>query len=137
MASNVSDAGGQLLLNVLFGATAKPTTFVLSLFTDANPVADANNNTTHTKASGGGYADINLSNNATISTVGGIPVATWTAQAFIFTGVITAGAITGYQVVTGTTLLFEETFASTYTPLVNNDTLTITPSFVLGNGTPL
>jgi len=137
MAAKVSDVGGQLLLNILFGATAKPTVFTLQLFTDSNALADADIYTTHTLASGGGYADLAMANDATITTnSSGIPIATWGAESFVFTGVITAGSIKGYQVITGTTLLFAETLSSAYTPLVNGDTLTITPTFILGNGTP-
>lgn len=138
MPAKVTDVGGQYLLNVLFGATAKPTAFTMQLFTDAAAPGDADINTTHTLAAGGGYADKAMSNNATITTNGsGVPVATWAAQSFAFTGALTgATAIKGYQVTQGTTLLFEETLATPYTPALNGDTLIITPSFVLGNGTP-
>lgn len=137
MATKLPDVGGQLMLNVLFGATAKTTSFTLQLFTDANAPADGDINTTHTLAAGGGYADKTLSNNATVALETGIPVATWAAQTWTFTGALTSGAtIRGYQVLAGTTLLFEETFGTPFTPANNGDQITFTPKFALGNGTP-
>lgn len=60
MAIKQFDAGGLAFLNILFGATAKQTTFTLQLITDANALADADTNSTHTVATGGGYADKTL-----------------------------------------------------------------------------
>ncbi len=137
MAIKLTDVGGQNLLNILFGATAKPTTFTLQLFTDSNAPADGDINTTHTVATGGGYADKTLSNNATVALNGGIPEASWTAQTWTFTGALTTNpTIKGYQVLNGTTLLFEETFGTPFTPANNGDALTLTPKFQIGNGTP-
>lgn len=138
MATKLPDVGGLNMLNVLFGSTAKTTSFTLQLFTDANAPADSDTNSTHTVASGGGYADKTLSNNATVAADGnGIPVATWAAQTWTFTGALTSGAtIRGYQVLAGTTLLFEETFGTPFTPANNGDQMTFTPKFALGNGTP-
>lgn len=137
MAIKLTDVGGQNLLNVLFGATAKTTTFTLQLFTDSNAPADGDTNATHTVATGGGYADKSLSNNATVAFNGGIPEAAWGAQTWTFTGALTASAtVRGYQVLAGTTLLWEETLGTPFTPANNGDQLTITPKFQLGNGTP-
>ena len=136
MAIKVTDAGGQNMLNVIFGATAKQTAFTLQLFTDSTALADADTNATHTVATGGGYADKTLSNNATVSLNGGIPEAVWGAQVFTFTGALTTSpTIKGYQVLSGTTLLFEELITN-FTPANNGDTLTLTPKFQAGNGTP-
>jgi hypothetical protein len=136
MTLKVTDAGGQNLLNVLFGATAKATTFTLQLFTDSNALADTDTNTTHTVATGGGYADKPLTNNATVALNGGIPEAVWGAQTFTFTGALTTNpTIKGYQVLAGTTLLFEELITN-FTPANNGDTLTLTPKFQAGNGAP-
>lgn len=133
----VTDVGGQALLNVLFGATAKTTSFTLQLFTDSNVPADGDTNATHTVAAGGGYADKTLTNNATVALNGGIPEAVWAAQTWTFTGALTGNAIIrGYQVLSGTTVLFEETFGTPFTPANNGDQLTLTPKFQLGNGTP-
>lgn len=138
MAVKLPDVGGNQMLNVLFGATAKVTSFTLQLFTDANAPADSDTNATHTLASGGGYADKTLSNNATVANDGsGVPTATWSAQTWTFTGALNAGAtIRGYQLLAGTTLLFEETFGTPFTPANNGDQLTLTPKFSLGNGVP-
>lgn len=137
MAIKVVDAGGQFFLNVLFGATAKPTTFTVQLFTDSNAPADGNINTTHTVASGGGYVDKTMSNNATVALSSGIPEATWAALVWTFTGAL-AGTVSikGYQVLSGTTLLWEELLAAPFTPANNGDQLSITPKFRAGNGTP-
>lgn len=137
MAIKQFDAGGLAFLNILFGATAKQTSFTLQLITDANALADADTNSTHTVATGGGYADKALSNNATVALDGSsIPKATWSAQTFTFTGPLTGNAtIKGYQVLNGTTMLWGELITN-FTPANNGDTLTITPSFQLGNGTP-
>lgn len=65
-----------------------------------------------------------------------IPKATWAAQTYTFTGPLTGNTtIKGYQVLNGTTMLFGELITN-FTPANNGDTLTITPSFQLGNGTP-
>ena len=132
----VTDVGGQQLLNTLFGATAKTTIFTLQLITDANALADTDTNASHTVATGGGYADKTLSNNATVALNGGIPEAVWAAQDFVFTGPLTGNpTIKGYQVLAGTTLLWEELIAN-FTPANNGDHITITPKFQAGNGTP-
>jgi len=138
MAVKVVDAGGQAMLNVLFGATAKMTTFTIQLFTDANALADSDINTTHTVPDGtGGYVDKSLSNNATVSLNGGIPEAVWGSVTWTFTGPIqSAGTIRGYQVIAGSTLLWAETLGTPFIPANNGDQLTLTPKFQLGNGTP-
>ena len=137
MALKVTDAGGLAILSILFAATAKPTTFTVRLITDSTALADADINTTHTVAVGGGYADKTLSNNATVSAVGGIPTAVWGDLTWTFTGALTTNPnITGYQVLNGTTLLFEEFFASPMTPATNGDQLVVTIKFQGGNGTP-
>lgn len=138
MAIKVTDAGGQFMLNVLFGATAKPTIFTIQLFTDSNPLADSDTNTSHIIASGGGYADKTFSNNATVALGGsGIPEALWGAQVWTFNEALTDNeSIKGYQVLSGTTLLWEELLAAPFTPANNGDQLSITPKFRAGNGTP-
>lgn len=137
MAIKQFDAGGQRMLSVLFAAQAKDTTFTLQLITDAVALADADTNATHTVATGGGYADKSLSNNATVALDGSnIPKATWGAQVFTFTGALTGNpTIKGYQVLVGTVMMWAELITN-FTPANNGDTLTITPSFQMGNGTP-
>jgi hypothetical protein len=139
MAIKVPDVGGQAMLNILFGATAKPTTFTLALFTDAAAPADTDINTTHEVAVGGGYAAKTLSNNATVALNSGIPEATWALQTWTFTGPLTNAVnktIKGYQILSGTTLLYEEVLDQPFTPNYNGDQISITPKFQLGNGTP-
>jgi hypothetical protein len=138
MAIKLTDVGGQEFLNVLFGSTAKPTSFAVQLFTDANSPADADINTTHTVATGGGYVSKTLANDATVQlSADFIPEASWSSLVWTFTGPLSGNpSITGYQVLHGTTLLFEETLATAFTPANNGDQLTITTKFKLGNGTP-
>lgn len=139
MAGKITDAGGQRFLNILFGTTAKDTTYTLQLYTDSNATTDASTTSTHTVPTGqAGYADYSMSNDASVTTNGsGIPIATWAAHEFSFTGPLDSSAsIIGYQVITGTTLLFAETLPIAFTPVHNGDTLIVTPSIILGNGTP-
>ena len=137
MALKLTDVGGQKLLNILFGATAKPANYTLQLFTDSNAPADGDTNLTHTLASGGGYLDKTLATDATVALNAGIPEAVWGSQTWTFTGALSGSAtIRGYQVMNGTTLLWEETLGTPFTPANNGDQLTITPKFQLGNGTP-
>lgn len=148
MSNKTTDVGGQSMLNVLFGATAKYGALTLQLFTDGTPtLADADINTTHELATGGGYADKTItSQSATVSLNGSnIPQAVWGLQTFTFTGALTNATnktIKGYQILTGTTLLFEDLLrdgadaAITFTPANNGDILNITPKYVMGNGTP-
>lgn len=137
MAIKLTDAGGQAFLNILFGAAAKPTSFAIQLFTDSNAPADGDTGATHTVATGGGYVDKTIGNNAAITLAGGIPQAAWDAQTWTFTGPLSGNAaIHGYQVFADGTLLFEETFAAPFTPANSGDQLTLTPQFQLGNGTP-
>lgn len=137
MSIKLTDAGGQYFLNVLFGSTAKPTSFTMQLLTDSTALADGDINTTHTVAAGGGYADKTLSSNATVTLNGGVPEASWESQVWTFTGALIENAtIRGYQVLSGTSLLFCETFGTPFTPSNNGDQLTLTPKFQLGNGVP-
>lgn len=138
MAVKVVDIGGQALLNILFGSTAKMTAFTIQLFTDSNALADTDINTTHTVPDAtGGYVDKALTNNAVVALNGGIPEASWSSVTWTFTGPIQAGGtIRGYQILSGTTLIWEETLGTPFTPANNGDQLTLTPKFQLGNGTP-
>jgi hypothetical protein len=138
MSIKLMDEGGQEFLNVLFGATVKPTVFTVQLLTDAVALADADIYTTHTVATGGGYVDKTMANDATVAlSADNIPEATWLARVWTFTGALTGNpSITGYQVLSGTKLLFAEKLVTAFTPANNGDQLTITPKFKLGNGTP-
>jgi len=138
MTIKLADIGGQQMLNVLFGATSKSTSFTVQLFTDSLGLADADIYTTHTLANGGGYVDKTLANDATVGlSADNIPEAAWTSRVWTFTGPLTGNpSITGYQVLSGTTLLFAETLSTPFTPSNNGDQLTTTVKFKLGNGTP-
>lgn len=141
MAIKTVDAGGQRMLNILFGATAKDTSFTLQLFCGASAptLADTDTNVTFEAPTGTvGEEAKSLSNNATISLNGSnIPQAVWAQQTFTFTGPLTNAnkIIQGYQMLAGTTVLFEELLTTPVTPAAGV-TLNITPTFVLGNGTP-
>jgi hypothetical protein len=148
MSNKTVDVGGQLMLNVLFGATAKPAGLTIQLFTDGTPtLADSDINTTHELATGGGYVDKTITSQSGTVTLNGsnIPLCTWGIQTWTFTGALTNATnktIKGYQVLSGTTLLFEDLLrdgadaAITFTPANNGDVLNITPKYLLGNGTP-
>lgn len=135
MEGKIADAGNLTLLGVLFNTTAKPTSFSVQLLTDAVATAHSDVVGTHTVASGAGYpGHQTITNNATVSSVGDLPTAVWGLVDFVFTEAHVA--ITGYQVVMGTDLLFVEKLTTPYTPGGAGATVTIRPRFVLGNGIP-
>ena len=138
MAVKVMDEGGSLFMDILFGTATKITKFTIQLFTDTTALGDADINTTHTVPDDtGGYVDKTFSNNATIELNAGIPEAVWGPITWTFTGTIQGGAsITGYQVLSGTTMLWAETLSVPFTPANNGDQFTLTPKFQMGNGTP-
>ena len=143
MALKLVDEGAQDIAKIVYGATAKPTTFTLRLFTDANALADSDTYAAgHTIAAGGGYADITLypeggsAPAATVSSVGGILQVAWPQQTFTFTGALTGNAtIKGYQIVKGTTILHTEELTTNFQPTTNGDTYKVTPIIQIGNGT--
>lgn len=142
MAIKVTDAGGQLMLNVLFFTTAKMTALTLQLFCGATPptLADTDTNVTFEAPTGGvGEAAKTITSQSGTITLNGstIPSCAWAQQTFTFTGPLTNAnkIIQGYQVLHGTTVLFEELLTTPVTPAAGV-TLNITPTFVAGNGTP-
>jgi hypothetical protein len=141
MTIKVTDAGGQRMLNILLGGTAKDTTFSMQLFCGASApsLADTDTNATFEAPAGGvGEGAKTLSNNATVSLNGSnIPQAAWGVQTWTFTGPLTNTnkIIQGYQVLAGTVVLFEELLSTPVTP-ANGVSLQITPTFLLGNGVP-
>lgn len=136
MAGIITNVGAEELLKVLFGATAKQTSFTLKLFRDSVALGEGDTNATHTEVSDGGYSAQTMANDATVAESGGVYTATWGAETFSFTGAITGTSVKGYQVYSGTVLLFEELLPTPYTPTTTGDALVITPKFALGNGTP-
>ena len=133
----VPDVGATAILTDFFvsGADVK-----LHLFcTDVTP-ADTDVVGTYTACAGGGYAVKTLTAASwTVSTVSNIVQAAYAIQVFTFTGSLTTnGTIYGYYVTdsAGTTLLFSEKAAATFTPANNGDTYSVTPTIQLSKGTP-
>lgn len=138
MATKLSDVGGQFVLDIAFSDQAKPASYTMQLITDNNAPADSDTVSTHIVATGGGYVDKTLSLDAVISVDGnGIPTATWSTQTWTFTGALTTNpTIYGYQVKSGTTLIWAGSLTNPFTPGDNGDQVLVTPTFKLGNGTP-
>jgi hypothetical protein len=141
MALKMTDAGGQRFLNILFGATSKDTSFSLALFCGASApsLADTDANNTFEAPTGSvGETAKALSNNATVNLNGSnIPQAAWAQQTWTFTGALTNTnkIVQGYQMLASTTVLWEELLSTPVTP-ANGVSLSITPTFLAGNGTP-
>lgn len=130
MASKLTDAGAQHILNN--GAMGG---FEIYLITDSVALGDADTLATHTQAVGGGYASGSVASGV-VSVVGGIPQVVYEPYLWTFTGPLTGNPnITGYMAMYGTTVVFEETFATAFTPTLNGDSLTVTLKLKLGNGT--
>jgi hypothetical protein len=134
------DAGGLAILNGYFKDVAAPANFTLQLYCAASPptLADGDTNagpagTTIASGNGADAKTLTLAA-ATVSTVSNIPQVAWPQQTFTLTGT-QANPIQGYQVLAGTTAIFEENFATPVTA-GSGVTLNITPTFQLGNGTP-
>lgn len=144
MAMKMTDEGTLEMAKILAGATAKPTSFTLRLFTDANALADADTSASHTAATGGGYADITLNPEggsapaATNSAVGGINQIAWPQQTFTFTGALTSSAtIKGAMILNAVSgKVWAEELVTNFQPTANGDTYKVTPVIQIGNGTP-
>lgn len=143
MALKVPDEGSLKMLKILAGATTKPTSFTLRLFTDAGALADTDTSASRTTAAGGGYADITLypeggsAPAGTASAVGGINQIAWAQQTFTFTGALTSSAtIRGYLILDNGGTVWAEENTTTFQPANNGDTYKVTPVIQLGNGTP-
>lgn len=144
MAMKIADEGSLAMAKILAGATAKPTSYTLRLFTDSNALADADTSASHTAAAGGGYADITLypeggsSPAATCSASGGINQIAWAQQTFTFTGLLTASAtVRGVMILDNAGKVWAmELLATPFQPTTNGDTVKVTPVIQIGNGTP-
>lgn len=140
MAGLLTDAGATMMLGVAFGATAKLTTFTLQLCTIMATIADTDTISTHVTVtpSDAGYADIVLSNDATVTNVLGVPTISWARQSFVFSDHLSGNPdIVGYQIISGSTLIAVEKFDNVFTPELPDDELKIIPKIALGNGTPI
>ena len=139
MALKLTDGGGELILKVFFEGFTRPTTWSVALFTDSNALNDADQGSGRVLAAGGGYTDKDLT--AVASAVdlnpSGIPCISWDDITWTFTGPLTGGvSIKGYVVIADTTFIHEELLDSPYIPGSDGGLLTISPQFLLGNGTP-
>lgn len=125
----VPNTGEDLALKALLNNTAGQDQ-TLKLFTNNITPAETDTAGTYTEASGGGYASKSLTGANWVFTPGAPSNATYNAaQVFTFTGTIGgSGTVYGYYVVqtTSGTLLWAEA-TSSFTPLVNGDTITMTP----------
>ena len=139
MSVKLLDAGGQRILDILFGVADPDTDFECVLFTDTNAVSNNGVAVTHVEAFGGGYVSKTIPDTATIALVGGIPTATFPQVTFEFTGSLTTNLdIRGYEIIgiPSNITYFEEVFANAVRP-VAGDLLPIIPRCQLGNGIPL
>ncbi len=140
MALTLSDIGADAILEAYFNndwPTSKDLT--LKLFaTDVTP-AQTDTASTYTEATGGGYADITITNGSwTVASANDPSDAVYAQQTFTFTGPLTTNLnIYGYYVVNDDgTLLWAERLASAFTPTTSGDTVKITLQFQLSSGTP-
>lgn len=88
----------------------------------------------YTQIAGGGYAAISLPSASWVFSIGIGAVGLYPAQAFTFTGTITApGTIYGYYILNaaGLLVLAESLAASPFTPSVNGDSVVVTPRVTL------
>lgn len=146
MAFKLTDAGGKLILGIIFGTDVPDTNFEIILFAGAAgstintlSMADADVDGTHTEAVGGGYVQKTVDDTAVISLdASNIPLATFAPTTWTFTGPLTTlPEVIGYGIVgvDSLKLYFMESI-NPFKPQNNEDQLTITPKVRLGNGTP-
>jgi hypothetical protein len=140
MALKATDLGMLHILNVFFGWSTFPTAFYIELFTDANPVLDSDDSSERTLATGGGYAEADITADVDQAVlVGGIPTITWggaTGIVFEFSGALTGNpTINGYMILADTVIIHQELLADPFTPANAGDTLTIFPLLKMGNTT--
>lgn len=134
MSLRMFDDGGKHILLVFFNDSAL-TVKLYSAPTAA--LTDALTAGSFTEVAGGGYAAKAIAaGNNTISLISGIPTADFPELVWTFTGPLTGNAaIAGYVVIDTTSgeALWAEHLATAFTPQNNNDKLSITPRFMLGN----
>lgn len=135
MAVIVPNAAEIVLLKAALNHTAAQNQ-VLKLFTNNYTPVAGSTESDFTEAAGGGYTSKSLTGSSwTVTTNGsGEAEAVYAAQTFTFTGALTGTAtVYGYFVVNSSSglLLWAERFSSSYTPAVNGDAITFTPTFQL------
>jgi hypothetical protein len=133
MAIVLNAAGEGQLLNDLFN-TAGLAGLKLKLYTNTLTLTNSNVAGSFTEPTGVGYTATTLNRGAstwTVSSASSPATATYTAQAFTFTG---SASIQGYFVTdsTGTYVVWAEAFPSAV-PVSSALGLTVTPRFGLGN----
>ena len=139
MTLSAADVGLITFLNARFN-NVWPTSKDLTLKLFCNDVTPSDNDTlsTYIEAAGGGYAPKTLTCGSwTVSTVSGIPQASFSEQTFTFTGTLTTnGNVYGYFVVDGDGVLqWGEKFKSGVAPIAGG-VIKITPVFQASKGTP-
>lgn len=135
----ITRTGSRAILNTIFGAATKPTSFSLNLITaPATAGVDGNKILTYadlTFPTGGGYtAKILTLATASITTSGTNHVVTWPRQTFTFTGPTTPAGILGYAVLDNSNILIFLEFITAYTTLAGYN-LCVDVAFRLGNMT--
>lgn len=149
MALVLADVGADCILKAYFNnsrpanslALANANNFQLRLYaTNVTPNANGSDTAaSYTQAAGGGYAAKELSNGSfTLTTANDPSDVVYAQQTWTFTGALTTNpTIYGYYVVDSDgVLVYSELLSASYTPTTNGDTLSITPKFQLGYGTP-
>ena len=129
MALTLVDQAEVIALKALVNHTA-PQDLDLKLFTNNLTIADDDVEGDYTEASGGGYAEAELTAASwTVSTVGGVSTAAYPKVTFTFTGALDGSAtIYGYYVCQRTSgkLLWSEKAGTPFTPANNGDTFDVT-----------
>lgn len=141
MALILADVGAEAFLKARFNDSwpSGGANLTLRLYCNDITPADTHTAATFTEALGGGYSAKTLTAGSwTVSTVGGIYQAAYSAQTFTFTGALTTnGTIYGYYVTDADGVLqWAEKRTFSITPLINGDNLIVTPVFQLSKGTP-
>ena len=139
----LTQGGSEKILNTFFGGSSypKPANMYLELFTDSGALSNTDQGSGRELATGGGYAEIDLTTLDTAAGLSsGIGIIEWMDAVFTFTGPLTNSTnktIKGYIVLADNVVIFEELLpGSGFTPANSGDTLTIALQFKLGNGTP-
>ncbi len=135
MATIIPNASEQLWIKLVLNHTAAEDQ-VLRLFVNDVPPDQNSVASTFTEASGGGYASKTLVGTSwtIVNNASDEAEATFAVQVFTFTGPLTGNAtIFGWYLIQQTSglLLAVERRASSFTPVLNGDSVTMTPRLQL------
>ena len=125
-----------LALAAWAGKTASATPWTLKLFSNNVTPGSGDTAATYTEVAGGGYANFNLTAASWTITANAPSSMTHPAHTFSFTGATNApGTIYGYYIVDANNkIVVAERLASPpFTPSVNGDSVTVTPTITLGS----